>query len=162
MTSISAKKEHIRFLKFAIVGISGTVVDFGIFNLLAYLFNYSAFINSIKIDSVLLASMISFIVAVFNNYYWNRNWTYPESKEFSHKDQLFKFGVVSVLGLVIRTPLFALIKEPIITYSIEIIKQSFLISPEIVGQNIALVIVVLIVLFWNYFINRFWTYRHIE
>lgn len=153
--------EKIRFIKFAIVGISGTIVDFGIFNLLILFFNQDI-IHAESFDYVLISSMISFIVAVFNNYYWNRQWTYPESKEFSHKEQFIKFGTVSVLGLLIRTPLFAYIKNPIIglTEGFLLVNSSF--SSETVGNNFALALVVIIVLFWNYFINRFWTYRKIK
>lgn len=162
MTNISLSKEHKRFVKFAVVGISGTVVDFGFFNFFTFIFNLFSEKFSTNVDFVLLSSMFSFVIAVFNNYFWNRNWTYPESKQFSHSDQFFKFGVVSIIGLIIRTPLFAVIKGPIIDYSKNIIPSNFFISPDTVGKNIALAIVVIIVLFWNYFVNRFWTYRHIK
>ena len=141
-----------RFFRFAVVGISGTIVDFSIFNILSVFVGFS----------VIISSIISFLVAVVNNFIWNRNWTYPESKEKKLSEQLFKFSVVSVLGLLIRTPLFAFIENPLITLSNGIIDSQFPIKPEILGHNIALASVILVVLFWNYFINRIWTYKNIE
>jgi putative flippase GtrA len=141
-----------RFLKFAIVGISGTIVDFGFFNLFSLLFGLP----------VVLSSVLSFSIAVFNNFYWNRIWTYPESRQASLGNQLIKFGIVSVLGLIIRTPMFALIEEPLIRFSNDLLSSGFFVDPEIVGHNIALASVIIVVLFWNYFVNRFWTYRDLD
>jgi len=141
-----------RFFRFAVVGISGTIVDFSIFNILSVFVGFP----------VIISSIISFLVAVVNNFIWNRNWTYPESKEKDLSEQLVKFSVVSVLGLLIRTPLFAFIENPLITLSNSIIDRQFPIKPELLAHNIALASVIVVVLFWNYFINRIWTYKDIE
>ncbi|MDP2965677.1 MAG: GtrA family protein [Pelolinea sp.] len=141
-----------RFFRFAVVGISGTLVDFSIFNLL-----------SVGVGlPVIQSSIVSFLVAVVNNFIWNRNWTYPESKEKCLSEQLFKFSIVSVLGLLIRTLLFALIEKPLKNITNGPFSQQFFIKPEIIGHNIALAAVIVIVLFWNYFINRVWTYKDIK
>ena len=143
---------HKRFVKFALVGISGTIVDFGFFNLFSVLFRLP----------VVLSSVLSFSIAVFNNFYWNRVWTYPESKQLRAIDQFVKFGVVSLFGLAIRTPLFALIKEPITIMTQTLLPANFPIRTNIVGHNFALALVIIVVLFWNYFANRFWTYRSLS
>jgi putative flippase GtrA len=144
--------DHQRFLRFAMVGVSGTVVDFSIFNLLSVAAGFPVIISSIG----------SFLIAVGNNFILNRAWTYPESKEMDLSGQLVKFSIVSVLGLLIRTPLFALIEKPVISLSSSILGSSLPIKPEIIGHNIALAIVIVVVLFWNYFINRKWTYKDIK
>jgi len=141
-----------RFLRFAVVGVSGTVVDFSIFNLLSIAAGFS----------VIISSMGSFLIAVVNNFIWNRLWTYPESKKMDLSGQLVKFSIVSVLGLLIRTPLFAIIEKPVISLSGNILGSSLPIKPEIIGHNVALAIVIVVVLFWNYFINRKWTYKDIK
>ena len=140
-----------RFLKFALVGASGTVVDFAIFNL------FSSLIGLATIPS----SVISFIVALFNNFFWNRHWTYPESKQFSLSDQLGKFAMVSVAGLIIRTFIFSAIENQIIQFSEQILPNSP-VTPEIIGHNLTLAAVIIVVLFWNYFANKFWTYKGIK
>jgi putative flippase GtrA len=141
-----------RFLRFAVVGVSGTVVDFSIFNILSVALGLP----------VILSSVCSFLIAVINNFIWNRVWTYPESKALDLSGQLVKFSIVSVLGLLIRTPLFALIEKSAITLSNNIIGLSFPIKPDIIGHNVALAFVIVVVLFWNYFINRKWTYKDIK
>lgn len=141
-----------RFFRFALVGISGTIVDFSIFYLLTRL------IGLPKNQS----SNISFVIAVINNFIWNRNWTYPESKLKNFPEQLFKFTIVSVVGLIIRNKIFPLIDKPLIDLSTSLFGQHFFIKPELTGDIIALGIVILIVLFWNYFINRLWTYKDIK
>ncbi len=146
-----SKIERERFLKFAFVGISGTIIDFGIFNLLLHMQFNSIF-----------ASTISFIIAVFNNFYWNRNWTYPESKIYPIAPQLIKFSSVSLVGLLIRIILYKLIEQPSINFAEGMVSENILFSSEVVGKNISLAFVIIIVLFWNYLVNRFWTYKNIS
>lgn len=147
---LTNKIERKRFIKFAFVGISGTIVDFSIFNILLLLGMNTIF-----------SSSISFIVAVFNNFFWNRNWTYPESKINNISSQLIKFGIVSTIGLIVRTILLRIIEKPIIDLAYIALSDHFLISADIVGKNISLFIVIIIVLFWNYIANRLWTYKGI-
>jgi len=142
--------EKRRFIKFALVGVSGTLIDFGIFNFLLF-FKFSS--N--------FAYTISFIVAVLNNFYWNRNWTYPESKIHPIKTQLIKFSSVSVAGFLIRTNLYKIIEQPSIKFAEGILNKGFLFSAEVVGKNISLAFVIIVVLFWNYFANRLLTYNDI-
>ncbi len=141
-----------RFLRFALVGVSGTIVDFSIFNLLSVAAGLP----------IIVSSVVSFLIAVINNFVWNRVWTYPESRQMDLSGQLIKFSLVSVMGLLIRTPLFALIEKPAITMTSKILDGSMPIEPEIIGHNLALAFVIVVVLFWNYFINRKWTYRDIK
>jgi putative flippase GtrA len=140
-----SKIEKMRFLKFAVVGISGTIIDFGVFNLLLFMQFSSIF-----------ASTISFIVAVFNNFFWNRNWTYPESKFRPIANQLMKFLSVSIAGLLIRTNLYGLIEQPSIKFAERMLRENILFFAEVVGKNISLAFVIIIVLFcsWKeYFVS---------
>ncbi len=147
MKFISDPKERGKFIRFAIVGTLGSVVDFGVFNLLAIL---------LKVPAI-GASVVSFSLAVVNNFILNRYWTYPETRSVPLLKQLTQFALVSVAGLGIRTPLFALIEKPLINLAGKWIPD--LLTPTIVGHNIALAIVILVVLLWNYFVNRKWTFR---
>lgn len=151
MTLNKLSSEQIRFIKFALVGLSGTVVDFAIFNLC-----------SIDLGlPTIVSSAISFIIAVFNNFIWNRLWTYPESRKFKLSEQFGKFALVSVAGLVIRTLIFLWIENPLILFSKNYL-SAIPIDPEVIGHNITLASVIVIVLFWNYFINKMWTYKDIK
>ncbi len=141
-----------RFIKFAVVGLSGTVVDFTIFNLCISLLQFNP----------VTASVCSFTLAVVNNFIWNRNWTYPESKSTPVGPQLIKFSVISVIGLIIRTPLFSYLEHPIIKLAENTVNPDFFLTPATIGHNISLAIAIVVVLFWNYFANRFWTYKDIK
>ena len=142
--------ERRRFLKFGLVGISGTIIDFVVFNFLLFLKFSSKF-----------AYTFSFIIAVLNNFFWNRNWTYPESKIHPIKTQLIKFSTVSVAGFFIRTNLYKFIEQPSIKFAEETLNTGFLFSAEVIGKNISLAFVIIVVLFWNYFANRLLTYKDI-
>jgi len=147
MSLLKSPNERGKFIRFAIVGTFGSVIDFGVFNLLATLLNFPS----------IWASVISFSLAVINNFIWNRYWTYPETRFVPITKQLTQFAIVSLAGLGIRTPLFAVIEKPLISLAATYIPN--VLTPTIVGHNLSLAFVILVVLFWNYFINRKWTFK---
>jgi putative flippase GtrA len=148
--------EFKRFLKFSVVGVIGAVVDFGIFNILA---------NLIGINS-LLSSIMSFTAAVTSNFIWNRFWTYPDSRSKPISQQILQFAAVSLVGLAIRTPIFALSETPMISLIERLLPNVGLLQipiiaaydATVIGRNLALALAVVIVLFWNFGVNRIWTY----
>ena len=133
-------KELERFLKFMVVGTIGFVVDFGTLNLLVLLAGMN----------LLVANTISFTLAVLSNFTWNRLWTYPDSRSKPIRSQLLQFFVVNVVGWGINTGVLALL-TPVFT---EMVGQ--------LGYNIAKAIATIIVLFWNFFVNRYWTYNDVK
>lgn len=141
--------ERNRFLKFASVGAMGTVLDFAVFNLLS---------ASAGLQPV-IASIFSFSAAVVNNFLWNRHWTYPESRGKAVHHQMAQFGLVNLGGLIIRTPLFAWLEGPLgelaTRYGVGAEAANRL------GHNLALGVAILIVMMWNYFANRYWTYNDV-
>jgi putative flippase GtrA len=94
---------------------------------------------------------------VLNNFTWNRLWTYPETRQNSVWKQLGQFGAVNVIGLGIRTLLFTIIEKPIINLAAKLIPH--VLTPTIVGHNLSLASVILVVMLWNYFANRYWTFK---
>jgi putative flippase GtrA len=149
---ISNPRERTRFIRFAVVGIIGAIVDFGVMNLL---------VNFFSIPFV-IAGTISFICAILSNFTWNRFWTYPDSRSKSIPKQLMEFTIVSMIGLAIRIPTLTFLK-PIIHNLISWLPFSFQgITPEVLSDNITLAIAVVIVMFWNFFVNRFWTYSDVD
>lgn len=143
--------ERTRFLKFCVVGVIGFVVDFGIMNLLLH------FTGNAR-----LASTVSFIAAVISNFIWNRYWTYPDSREKPLMQQLGQFFLINVIGLGIRYLLFLTIDQPIIDLAKRVLPADFIISPSVLGHNITMVIAVFIVMMWNFFANRLWTYNDVK
>jgi len=157
------RKEFKRFAKFLAVGTTGFIVDFGMFNLLLKALNFPP----------VLAQAISFTLAAINNFMWNRYWTYPDSRSKPLLRQFGMFFVLSVIGLLIRTPIFALFSGPMVALVesmqygpfaglVDFATNTLHISIEQLGLNAALAIAVLVVLFWNFFSNRFITYSDVK
>jgi putative flippase GtrA len=135
------RKELTRFLKFSVVGAIGAVVDFSVLNLGMWalqLLNWQA-------------NIISFSAAVFSNFMWNRHWTYPESKAHPFGPQLAQFALVNVAGLAINTGILVGLDDYVF--------------PDAWGRwgtNLAKAIAIGVVWFWNYGVNRLWTYRKVK
>jgi putative flippase GtrA len=151
MILLKDARERSRFLKFAVVGTIGFGVDLGVFNLFRNLVGLPAEVSSV----------ISFIAAVFSNFFWNRHWTYPESRSKPLAGQLAQFALVNVAGLLIRTIIFILITKPLV-HLFETVPFPIPLEPRLLGENLALATVVIIVMFWNFFVNRYWTYNDID
>lgn len=153
-------KEVDRFLKFAIVGAIGAVVDFSALNLLEM--SVLPPVGSNEAAHVALATGIAFTLAVINNFILNRYWTFPDSRSRPIGVQLTQFTVVSMAGLVFRllfvSATYALFAEAVQT-TFPATDQEGL---NQIGSNIAQAISILIVLFWNFFANRYWTYNDID
>ena len=145
-------RERTRFLRFAVVGIIGAVVDFGVMNL----FNRGL---GFPLE---IAGSISFIAAVISNFTWNRFWTYPDSRTKRIHRQLFEFTIVSLIGLAIRVPLLHFI-EPLAFKFVSRLPFSLpVFSTQFYSDNLTLAISVVVVMFWNFFVNRYWTYSDVE
>jgi putative flippase GtrA len=168
-------KEAERFLKFLVVGGIGFVVDFGIFNLLLNpintlvspgnaLYNMLAglgfsdyFITHL---GPTIASAISFAAAVCSNFLWNRYWTYPDSRSRSRRRQFTMFFIVSVIGVLIRIPI-VFFMTPLFRSLVGNIGALQAYTTRL-ADNLSLAVAVLVVLFWNFFANRHWTYNDVE
>ena len=148
---ITDRQEQTRFLKFMAVGIIGAVVDFGIMNLFSKLFGMT----------LTWAGTISFICAIISNFFWNRFWTYPDSRSRPITRQLIMFFIVNVAGLAIRLPILHFLEPPVrelfrsLTWNIKF-------SPEFLGKNFTLAVAVGVVMLWNFFVNRYWTYNDVD
>lgn len=143
-----AHPEVKRFIKFAVVGGFGAILDVTVLTLLVFVFHMPDY----------LANLISVGCAVVSNFTWNTLWTFPESRGQNQIHKHFaQFALVNLVGLGINELVFVL-------------TDKFLFEPLFMalGLNVALAIypakifAIGVVLFWNFGVNRIWTYRHIE
>jgi putative flippase GtrA len=148
---LTDSKERTRFLKFATVGAIGSVVDFGVMNLMTHLFDMP----------LVFAGTISFICAVISNFTLNRFWTYPESRSRHVLHQLGMFFLVNAAGIVIRVPILHFV-EPPMARAFESIVHISNSAAEALAKNATLALAIGIVMIWNFFINRYWTYNDID
>jgi len=144
-------KERERFLKFAVVGVIGAVIDFGVMNLLT------------QAAGMLLvpAGTISFVSAIISNFIWNRYWTYPDSRSRPIARQLVMFFAVNIAGVAIRIPILHFVEPPLLSL-MERLALSGPLSPEFLAKNLTLALAVGIVMLWNFFVNRYWTYNDVD
>lgn len=157
------KKEFKRFSKFLVVGAIGFVVDFGILNVLYRVFGVDPGI----------AQAVSFTCAAISNFTWNRFWTYPESRSKPIHLQFGQFFGLSVVGIVVRSIVFTLLKQPmidlvisaqggflggLINFAVNTLQATL----EQLGINAAAMVGVVVVMFWNFFANRFITYSDVK
>lgn len=154
-------KEAERFTKFLFVGTWGFVVDFGTLTFLIEVVElprlvteYTGFSETV---GLVLANTISFTLAVLSNFTLNRYWTYPESRIKRKRVQLPQFGLVSVIGLLINNAIFAL-TTPLFDRLLLTISD----PPWFGGYILAKMLATIVVLFWNFFVNRYWTYSNVK
>jgi putative flippase GtrA len=127
-----------QFIRFLIVGASGTLIDFLILIILKN-----------RNFQTLTANAISFSAGLINNYYWNSRWTYKDTVGKVSLDQFLKFTLISLLGLGLNSSILYLLESPI---------EKILGMPGL-GYLPAKVIATIFVLFWNYLANRKWTFN---
>lgn len=159
-------KEIKRFIKFIIVGGMGFFVDFGSFNLFHALGLGAAVAGTMPIardyfieHPEVIEQTCSFTLAVISNFVWNYFWIYPEARDANQAKKITKFVIVSVVGLIIGVPVFAVaiaVIRPFVA-SLGLADVPF----NLVG-NLALMTRVGVLLFWNFFVNRKWTYREVK
>jgi putative flippase GtrA len=112
--------------------------------------------------TLVIAGSISFICAVISNFTWNRFWTYPESRSKPLMGQLVQFTLVNAIGLLIRVPILKFgepaLDRMLATSSVNTVANSH----SFISHNTTLAIAIGVVMMWNFFVNRYWTYNDID
>ena len=139
VTGHQTRREIKRFLRYAIVGMWGFIVDFTILNLLLFWAHFPPW----------LANTCSFSIAVLNTFTLNRFFTMPESRSRPVGKQLAQFFLVNLVGYGIN--------ELVFLGSHELV-WGHLFGP-IIAWNLSKATASGIALFWNFGANRLWTWR---
>ena len=119
-----------QFIRFIVVGLLNTAVDFGLLNLLIYLFRWPS----------VWANTVSFSVAVLNSFFWNKYWTF-KSRD-CHISEFIRFNSVYVFVFVVNA------------ITLIILVDIFNMNPKI-GQLIALPIITII----SFTGHRRWSFK---
>jgi putative flippase GtrA len=120
-----------QFLRFCVVGVSGTVIDFGI----TYLLKEKARLNKY------VANSTGFILAATSNYVLNRIWAFRNHNP-AIGEQYVLFMAISVLGLLINNGVIYLLTKKM--------HANF---------YVAKVAATGVVMIWNFLMNFFFTFR---
>ena len=147
------RRELRRFAKFSLVGAIGFVIDTGALNIMVGRFGMST--GPLR----LLAKTISFLLALTSNFIWNRYWIYPDSRSKQLRMQAVQFVLVNVVGLALNLLIFGGVSSLLIPLLQELYGSR---SGLLLGTNAGQVCAVAVVLFWNFFANRYWTYSDVD
>jgi putative flippase GtrA len=166
-----ARKEGRRFARFLVVGAIGFVVDFGVFNL-AHAAGFGAWVAgnvlaplspslaaSLAQHPEIIEQTLSLSIAIASNFVWNYFWIYPEARTASQSRKMVKFVVVSVVGLAFGVPVFSV--ALLFWRSVVAAMNLSSVGLNLAG-NLALMTRVGVLLFWNFFVNRYWTYKDVQ
>jgi putative flippase GtrA len=107
---------------------------------------------------------------VVNGFILNRRWTFKEARSTSVADQSVKFMLVNIVGWMLNTGItVCLIAAWQILHVHSQVQFTQIFWDILSGQkqhysklitNVALLGATGVVVFWNFFANRYWTFKH--
>lgn len=119
-----------RFIKFALVGILNTLINWILFFILNNMGVY-----------YLIANVISYSISTLNSYVWNSKWVF-KYKGDNKKETTLKFILLNIFGLILNTLILFVLVD----------KLGF-------NKMIGLIITTAIVMIINYLINKLWVFK---
>jgi len=149
-----AQRRGVRQLvKFGIVGASSTVINLAVLYLMLRLIHghwYDRYIDA----------TIAFLVSVVNGYYWNKRWTFKEAATKAVHKQFMQFVLVNLVGLGLDWLVILLISVPL-EHELRTLQSAW--PPDKIERVAVLgaqLIATCAIVFWNFFANRLWTFKH--
>lgn len=138
-----------RFLRFAIVGGTGVVVDFIVLSICSQMFGFSLLATKTSLGDVtiLLSKIIAVEIAIINNFIGNEFWTFRDITigKTSFRQRLQRFGAFNLactIGAVINIATFSLFAK----------------LGMVIG--VANLLAIIISTAWNYLINLKFNWRN--
>ena len=119
-----------KFIKFGLVGVFNTLINWIIFAVLNFVGVY-----------YIIANVIAYVIATINSYIWNSRWVFKYKGE-DKKETTTKFILLNLAGLALNTMILYLLVD--------------LIG---LNKLIALVITTVIVMVINYIVNKIWVFK---
>ena len=119
-----------KFVKFGLVGVLNTLINWIIFALLNFIGVY-----------YIVANVIAYVIATANSYIWNSKWVFKYNWK-NKKETTAKFVILNLIGLGLNTGILYLLVDMV----------GF-------NKLIALVITTGIVMIINYIVNKLWVFK---
>lgn len=154
-----------QFLKFATVGALNTAIDWGLGFFLTFYTGIPRLLGTPfatllhlpaglvgasvrpEVAAVWITKILSSGTATINSFIWNRRWTFQIRDRHARTRQFAKFVIVNIIGMTLNATITTLIVRP------------FLPAPPKLIFMLAQATATGIVLFWNFFANKYWTFR---
>ncbi len=138
----------IQLLKYGVIGVMNTLITFVSFYLL----------NTRLGLSYGISNVIGYVLGVINSFIWNRNWVFKTKNNFKREMVLFVCGFLICLGLQLAVSWVLLeglgwknLPKDIIPFF----------PMQKAGQNIVMVLAMVVYTLANYVYNRFVTFREV-
>jgi dolichol-phosphate mannosyltransferase len=125
----------VTFMKFAMVGASGTFVYM---SLLALLTEVGGLFYA-------LSAVLSYEISILNNFTWNESWTFRDKRRTAEGTvlvRLLKFNLISMVGMGIHMA--------VLTFFTEVAGLFYILSA---------IIAIFCAMLWNFSANVKWTWR---
>lgn len=129
------RKTIIQFVKFNFVGISNTLLDWGVFAILNMVFSLQMYI----------AKPISFTCGVINSFILNKFWTFKKQQQSFKGLELIKFLVINLISLGINLPVLYLLKTGLG-----------------INETLGNILITPITFIINFFFYKFWVFKSPE
>jgi putative flippase GtrA len=124
-------------LRFVVVGLTNTVVDLGVYTLLARVFHMPD----------IPAKAISYILGITNSFVWNKYWTFSASKSGEGWRELGFFFLVNLPPLIVNVVVFTALSLGFDSPSL-LVRES-----QALGAAVITVV-------WNFVGSRYLAFRH--
>ena len=124
----------IKLIRFSIVGVGNTLVNWGIFFIL------NAF-GVYYIISNIIAYIIEYIIATINSYIWNSLWVFKYGQGLDINTSV-KFFILNLVGLTANTTIMYIL--------VDILN---------LNKFMSLVLASVVVVIMNYTINKLWVFK---
>lgn len=119
-----------KFIKFGLVGVLNTLINWIIFALLNFVGVY-----------YIVANVIAYAIATANSYIWNSKWVFKYNGK-DKKETTAKFIILNLIGLALNTAILY-----------------FLVDILSLNKLVGLVITTAIVMVINYIANKIWVFK---
>lgn len=119
-----------KFIKFGLVGVLNTLINWIIFALLNFAGVY-----------YIIANVIAYAIATANSYIWNSKWVFKYNGK-DKKETTVRFVILNLVGLALNTAILY-----------------FLVDILLFNKLVGLVITTAIVMVINYLLNKIWVFK---
>lgn len=132
-----------QFVKFGLIGVSNTALNFGVLNLMVQKTNIT---RGLTYD---MFAALAFLVALINSYVWNSHWSFQNNNARTAKE-FFQFFLVTFVGLLINVGV-----NHFVTSNVSPVAG----LSAVQWDNIANLIATLVVMFWNFSGFKFFVFK---
>ena len=127
---VSKNNDLIKLIRFSIVGVGNTLVNWGIFFIL----------NAFGVYYI-ISNIIAYTIATINSYIWNSLWVFKYGQGLNINTSV-KFFILNLVGLTANTTIMYIL--------VDILN---------LNKFMALVLASVVVVIMNYTINKLWVFK---